>query len=377
MALNLRSFAQLVEDQAAAIQARSIALIDFTTGSITRSFIESVAAVSLWIESLLVYLLSLTRAATSQGTDLDSWMNDYGVLRLSASLASGAVTFSRFSTVVSGLVPIGATVRTLDGTQIFTVSLDATNVNYSSSQNGYLLPVGIAQVTVPVIANIPGPGANAAAGTIGLITSSTPGVDTVTNGAPLTGGATAETDPELKSRFVTYIASLSKATEIAIGFAITSLKLGAQYTIIENQDPSGNLVYGFFLVTVDDGTGAPSADFVTDAAAAIETTRAIGVRYGVLPPIIVNVSISFGVSVAAGYDPNTVAGAAGDAVAAYVNSLLLGMGLPYSRVAQVAYDASPGVIAVDNLLVNNGTFDIFANKRKVIKLLTIAVAVLP
>ena len=201
MALNVQSFATLVENQAAAIQANATALLDFTVGSIMRAFIEAVAAVALWLESLIVYTLSLTRAATSQGTDLDSWMNDYGLDRPSASVAAGAVTFSRFSTAVAGLVPVGATVMTLDGTQSFTVSLNATNPNYSSSLNGYILPIGISSVTVLVVANIPGPNANVAPGTIGLISSSTPGIDTVTNAAALTGGAAAETDPALRARY--------------------------------------------------------------------------------------------------------------------------------------------------------------------------------
>lgn len=373
--LTLKSFASLVSDQAAAIQARATALVDLTIGSVLRSFIEAVAAEALALESSIVYTMSLTRAATSQGTDLDSWWNDYGLTRLGASFSAGTVTFSRFSTVAAGLVPIGTTVRTLDGTQTFTVRLDATNTAYSSSQNGYILAIGISQVTVPVIANIPGPGANAAAGTIGLISSSTPGIDTVNNVAALTGGATAETDAAGRLRFIAYLASLSKGTEAAITFAITSLQLGAACSIIENEDPAGNLVYGFFIVTVDDGTGAPSASLITNAAAAVEITRAVGcARYGVLAPIIVNVSISLAIAVAQGYDNNATAGTVGNAIAAYVDSLALGAPLPYTRISQLAYDASAGVTKAESVLLNNGTVDIIVTKRNVIKLLTIAVS---
>lgn len=377
MALNLKSFSTLVSDQAAAIQARATALLDFTIGSILRSFIEATAAVGLWLESLIIYTLSLTRAATSQKTDLDSWVTDYGLTRLSAAYSAGTVTFARFTTAVAGLVPIGATVRTLDGTQTFTVSLDATNVSYSSSQNGYILAIGIGSVTVPVVANIPGAGANVAAATIGLITSSTPGVDTVTNVAALSGGASAESDQGLRARFVAYIASLSKATVAAIIFAVNSLKLGVACTVIENQDPSGNTVYGLILVTVDDGTGTPPASLLLNAAAAVELVRAASVRYGVFPPVIIRAAISFSVQVGKGYDSNVVAGACGDAVTAYVNALPLGGMLPYSKIAKVAYDASPGAIDILRVLVNNGTADIAATPRNVIKVSTISVSVSP
>lgn len=375
MALNLKTFANLVSDQAAAVQANSARLIDFTIGSIMRAWIESTSAVALWLQGRIAYVLIRTRAADCQGDDLDSWMNDYGITRLSLSFSAGAVTFSRFSTAVGGLVPVGAVVRTLDSTQSFTVVLDSTNESYSSASNGYIVPIGVAGVAVPVKANIPGPNANVAAGTIGLIASSVPGLDTVTNVAALTGGALSESDPAFRARFVTYIASLSTGIEIAIGFAITSLQLGVEYTIIENEDTNGTPVFGFFIVTIDDGTGTPPNSLISNAAAAVGKTRAVGVRYGVLAPVIINVSVSFSVFIAKGYDHNATAGTAGDAVIAYINALPLGSSLPYSRLSQVIYDSSPGILNVENLLLNDGIADVGATKRNVIKALTVAASV--
>lgn len=337
-----------------------------------RAWIEATAAVALWLQGLIAYVLTLTRAQTSSGTDLDSWMAQFGVIRLSSSLAAGAVTFARFSSSSAGLVPIipQTVVRTIDGSQSFTVSLDPTNQAYSSAQNGYVLPIGVASVTVPVVANIPGPGANVAAGSIGLIASSTPGIDTVTNAAALTGGATAEMDPALLARFPLYIASLSKGTKAAINYAISSLQLGAADTIIET-------VGGPFFVTVDDGTGTPSQSLINAAAAAVENTRAVGVTYGVLPPVIINVSVVFSVFVSLGYDANAVAGAAGNAVTAYINSLPLGTSLPRTRLAQVIYDSSPGIMNVENLLLNNGAAEVVATPNNVIKALTVSASVSP
>lgn len=375
MPLNLKTFALLVEDQAAAIQARATALIDFTIGSILRSFIEATASVIVWLEGLAVYVLSLTRATTSQGADLDTWLNQFGVIRLSSSFAVGGVTFSRFTADVAGLVPVGGIVRTIDGAQSFTVIRDVHNPAYNSALNGYVLPVGNTSLAVLVTANTPGPAANIAAGTIGLIVSVMPGIDTVANVAAFSGGALAESDPAARARFVTFLASLSKATKLAIGYAIDSLQLGAQHTIVENEDYVGGTVYGFFYVVVDDGTGAPPQSLIDAAAAAVEETRAVGVRYGVFPPIIIYAVVSFGIKVALGYDGNVLAGLAGDAVTVYINTLPLGQPLPYSRVAQVAYDASPGIVNVSNLILNSSTNDLPATKKNVIKSSSVAVAV--
>ena len=365
MAINIQTFAQLVSNQAAAIQARSTALIDFTIGSIMRAWIEATASVALGLEGMAVYVLSLTRAATSQGTDLDSWVNDYGMTRLSLSSAAGTVTFARFSASVAGLVAIGAVVRTVDGSQSFTVTLDPTNQAYSLAQNGYILPIGVFSITVPVKANIPGTNANVAAGSIGLIASAAPGIDTVTNAAALTGGANAESDQALQGRIPKYFASLSKGTKAAIDYAIQSLQLGVEDTIIEN-------VGGQFIVSVDDGTGTPPQSLINAAATAVEGTRAVGVTYGVVSPIIINVAVSFAVNVAQGYDQNATVGVVGNAVTAYINSLPIGNSLPYSKLSQVAYEASPGILNVENLLLNGATADVVATKRNVIKALTVS-----
>ncbi|MGH6821949.1 MAG: baseplate J/gp47 family protein [Methylocella sp.] len=377
MPLNLKPFAALVEDQAAAIQARATALIDFTIGSILRAVIEAVAAIALWLEGEIVYALSLTRAATSEGPDLESWMGDYGVTKLASSFAAGGVTFSRFSADVAGLVPVGTVVRTIDGSQSFTVIRDVHNAAYDSNLDGYVMPIGNTSIAVLVKANVPGPSANVASGTVGLISSATPGIDTVTNVAAMSGGSVSETDPALRARFVTYIASLSDGTAIAIGFAVDSLQLGMQHTITRDEDYAGNTIYGFFYVVVDDGTGAPPQSLIDAAAAAIEETRAVGVRYGVFPPVILYAVVSFGIKVVKGYDDNIIVGVAGNAVSAYINTIPIGVSLPYSRIAQVAYDASPGISNVENLLLDGTTMDRQATNKNVIKTTSVSVSVIP
>ncbi|MFX8028091.1 baseplate J/gp47 family protein, partial [Acinetobacter baumannii] len=106
-------------------------LVDLTVGSVLRAIVEANAAVVVWLEGLLLQVLAITRAATSSGADLDSWVADFGVTRLPAVAATGIVTFSRFTTTQQVLVPVGATVQTADGTQQFTVTIDTTNPAYN------------------------------------------------------------------------------------------------------------------------------------------------------------------------------------------------------------------------------------------------------
>ncbi|MFG1388798.1 baseplate J/gp47 family protein [Xanthobacter versatilis] len=370
--LNVKNFARLVQDQAAAIQTKTSILVDFSVGSILRAISEANAAIGLWLQGLILQVLKLTRAATSDNEDLDTWMNDFGLTRLEATSASGAVTFGRFTATTSAVVPIGAEVETADGTQAFQVVLDTSNSAYSASLSGYLLPIGVSTVTVPVLAVSPASAGNVVTGAVSVMTTAISGVDYVNNAAPFAGGSDAESDPDFRAAFVAYIQALSRGTVPAIKFAITRLKLGVQATVIENALPDGTADYGFLTITVDDGTGAPPSSLLANAQAVVEGYRAGGIRGGVFSPVVLNASISVSIETADGYDHNTLVGLVSSAVTTFVNTLPLGATLPYTKLAQIVYEASPGVTNVACSL-NGGTADIVATPRNVVKLSSLTV----
>src|SRR3974390_2579604 len=126
MQLSLRTFNTLVQSMAAAVEASATQLLDLTVGATPRPVLEPTASVGLWMQWLILQVLRTTRAATSNGADLDSWMADLTLTRLPAVAATGTVTFSRFTPSMSALIPAGALIRTSDGTQIFAVSMDAS-----------------------------------------------------------------------------------------------------------------------------------------------------------------------------------------------------------------------------------------------------------
>ena len=80
------------------------------------------------------------------------------------------------------------------------------------------------------------------------------------------------------------------------------------------------------------------------------------------------------ISTAAGYDHTATAALVSTALTNYVNSLPLGSSLAWTRLSQVAYEASPGVINVSAVLLNGATGDLSANNKQVIKTGTVAVA---
>ncbi|MBI1214135.1 MAG: baseplate protein [Alphaproteobacteria bacterium] len=365
--LPTKTFTQLLQGQVAAIQASAAGLIDFSVGSVLRGIIEAVAQVVLWLQGLILQLLSSTRAATAAGADLDTWMADFGVARLAAAAAAGTVTFTRFTTTQQGLVPAGSKVETADGTQVYSVAIDTTNVNWNAALNGYVLGIGVASIDLPVTADTAGAAGNAAPGAVTVIFSAISGIDTVTNALAFSGGQDQETDAAFRVRFVAYIASLSKATVGAIKYALTSLQSGVSCTVTENFTYAGVAQNGHFSVIVDDGTGAPSSGFLATAYAAVDDVRPVSSSFEVNGPTLVTAAIGMTLSVAAGYDKTATGVLVNAAIVAYVNSLGLGVTLPYTRLAQIAYDASPGVANVTAVTLQAGTADLTATAAEVIK----------
>ncbi len=373
MQLSLRTFNTLVESMAAAVQAAATQLLDLTVGSTLRAVLEANASVCLWMQWLILQVLRTTRAATSTGADLDSWMADLSLTRLPAVSATGIVTFSRFTSTLVALIPVGTLVRTADGTQTFLVVADTTDPAWVGASNGYVVAGGLASLDLPVMALVPGIAGNVQAGAISLLASAVPGIDSVYNASAFLNGLDAETDDAFRGRFRNFIASRSRATPAAVAYAVTSIQQGLDYTIQENTDPTGQPRLGQFVVTVDDGSGSPSTALLSTVQTAIEAVRPVGSLFSVRPPSVVTADVSMLITVAPDTTKAPIQAMVGNAVRNYINDLPIGSGLALTRLAQIGYSASPSVINVTALLINGASDDLAAMATSVIKTGTVAV----
>lgn len=385
MALSLFNFSAMVNLAAAQTQAASTRLLNLSVGSVTRSILEGASSVALWLQYQIVQLWLGTRLATSTGTDVDTFVNDFSLTRLPAVPSTGQVTLSRFTASISAFIlpyfnadgstnASGVTLLTADLTQSFGVETDTTNPAWSAAMGGYLLPSGTLSVTVPAQALTPGLASNVQAGAISLITIPVPGVDTVTNVAVFSNGQDAESDSALKLRFTSYIATRARATLAAVREAILSTQSGLSYGILENTLPTGIPQPGYFTVTIDDGSGAPSSTLISSVYAAIDAVRPIGSRFTVQPPTIIVATVSMSITAAPNFSKQTLQGAVSSAIQAYINGLGIGQTLYYSRLASVAYGV-PGVLTVTNLLLNNTTQDLGGGPTQVVKATSASVVI--
>ena len=358
MKLTLQNFSTLVEGMAAAVQGAAASLLDLTVGSVLRAILEANASVALWLQWLIVQVLATTRLATSTGADCDSFGADFGFTRLPAVAASGQVTFSRFTPSVAALVPVGTQVSAVGNGQGFVVAADAGNAAYSAANNGYQLAAGIASVTATVAALVPGSAGNVQPGAISVVNSAIAGVDVVSNALALTGGMDAESDAAFRARFGNYLASLSRATAQAIGSAIAAIQQGLSFVITENINQAGATQMGHFVVTMDDGTGNPPASLLATVQQAVNAVRPVGSSFAVQGPVVVPANVALTLMTANSAVHAAAIARVAAAIENYIAALPVGATLSYTRLAQLAYDASGAVTNISTLLLNGGAADL-------------------
>lgn len=358
--LNTQSFGSIVSNFATAVQGAASSLVDFALGSVLLALGEAMGGVALWLQGLILQVAALARAATSNGSDLDSWFAQFGFAREAAVAAETQETFSRYTPTNQALIPVGANVTVADGSVVFTVIADANNAAYSATQGGYILPAGQASVNVTMQCTVAGTIGNVAAGALNTLGTAISGVDYVSNGANVQNGVAAETDTAARARFVLWVAGLGGATLIAVQAAIAGVQQNMSGIIVENQQYNGQQQYGYFTVVANDGSGNLTSTENNNVSNAIENVRPLTVTFGLHGPVQQSVTVSMTITTASGYVHSTVTAQVQAALIAYINAIATtasGALLPYTSLAAQAYEIA-GVTNVTNVLLNGGAADL-------------------
>lgn len=380
MPLVTKDYNELVSEQAAAIQAQA-GNVQFPKGSVTLATIQSNAGIGIWLEGIILQLLAITRASSCNGTDLDTWMADYGFTRNPAIAASGLVTFSRATTTQQALILVGTTVQTEGATQIYNVYADPANPNYNIALNGYVINSGTASISVPVVDTVAGASGNVSAGEINQITSVIPYVDSVTNGADFTSGQDQESDPAFRARFILYINSRSLGTILAVENAIQAGNTGILYNVIQNQNFNGDVQLGFFTVVIDSNGGGASQELIDKVTAQVDAVRGLTIQFGVYAAIDLPVNIVINVDKNDLYSDTEIEADINAALSNFFSptdgtqNFSIGDDLIYNKLFQIVYNSSPGIETITALTANSGTSNITATFKQRLVLGTVDITI--
>ena len=356
---------------------------NFSSGSVVGAITNAFAAQLLFLQNQAQFVLSVTRASTSTGPDLTSFVSDYFLnpSRNPALSAQGPLAFTKLQVVAT---PTSLLVGTIVQTRVlpplipvqYQVVADVTNALYNSATGAYVMAANGSTITVTAQAITPGVVAgNVLAGTLAQIV--TPGVpfDSVSNTADILNGVDAESDVALRARFQKYISGLAKANASSIGAAVLGVQSGLTYTLNDGFDSTGAVRSAYFTVVVDDGSGAIPAITVTNISNAITAVRAAGISYATIAPTNVSVTVTVsGTVIQSGFNAASVRSAIATAVQAYVNTNGVGganagnlyvpsLKITYVGIAGVVASfigigASQGLGSYSSITVSGGTVDI-------------------
>lgn len=292
MSVPIKNFPMILADLKASMIVQGSRFTDLLVGSRMYAILSAMAGALAEGWLTLSDVQDVYYVTTATGIDLDRRVEDVGLRRNPGTKATGAVVAFTNSTVS---IPAGTILQTGDGNTLVEVVQTRT----------IAAPYG----TLPVIVTEVGSKGNLAAGitlkdylnqynTVTFKVGSQ-GVDN--NLQPvgrLTTGTDRESDMALRSRFVDYLKSLSRATLRSVRSALLQIP-GLSSLVIENAKP----VPGYVTISVSDGSGTVSSTIAEAVATVMDEYAAAGIGY-VLQSIARR---EFPVSVTAFTSDNTVA----------------------------------------------------------------------
>ncbi|GAC87911.1 hypothetical protein Gbth_015_035 [Gluconobacter thailandicus F149-1 = NBRC 100600] len=377
MSLSLRSFATTVSTAVVTAQSSCTQLLDVSVGSPVRALMESVGGIGLWLQYLVLQTLLRTRLATCTAEDCDSFVQDFGMSRLPGTFSTGMVTMSSFSpSQQSAVVVPGTIVRTVSGLS-FSVVKDSTLAVWSETAGGYVRAAGVQNISVPVRCQTAGAIGNVPIGAICLMGTAISGIDTVTNPAAFLNGSDQETDAELRARFPLWLAAKASASRAAVGNAVLGVQTGLSYSLRDGLAVDDTARSGYFTVVLNDGSGVPSDQLLTQVYDTVDEVRALGVAFGVRAPSLLVLNVSMTVVVPASVGTQQAITAIQDAITQDIAGRTVGSGYAYSRLSYLAYvGAGVTVTSVLDVRLNGSQLDIPANGDQALTVGSIQISVI-
>lgn len=177
--------------------------LDTTIGTPTRKIIDVVGetiAEAYVDKYLLEYQYDIDAKSDA---DLDEFVRLFGFTRFPAKRASGMVTFERTTASPADiLIPVGSQITSTGGSSVVVQTVTPA-----------LLVTGETSIDIPVQALVGGTTGNVPANSLRFRVSPLAGISSFTNTVALTGGADAESDDQLRSRFIRTIFRNMAGTE--------------------------------------------------------------------------------------------------------------------------------------------------------------------
>jgi phage-related baseplate assembly protein len=363
------TFQQFLELLVTVYEANADVPADTGEGSTMGAIFNAQATLAGALQNQVLYAVDVARLATSEGPDVDTFVNAFGITRDPAVNAEGTLQFSTPSPATAPVyVPFGVTLTRADGIQFVVIS-DSTLPGWTTQ--GYVIATGATSVLGTVQCVVGGTIGNMLPGTVltPIGSSGVPlpaGVNSASNPAAFTSGTEAETDDALKARFTLTVSSGRYGVHDAYVAAIESISetytfTVADHTALSGADSPGDVT---IFVSAPGANAALPGPIIAQITAACEAIRAGGDEFTVNAPTYQGVDCVGVITVDPAYDPTATTNAAIAAYRAYIGSIGLDpKGAPTKAIfykAAAAIVNTPGVTDLTGFTFGGAEADITA-----------------
>lgn len=205
MTLQVRTIEEIKEELKRHQMARHPYLRDYSPYSVLSTLNETFAIQAQYIEQRAKEAIEANSVLTATGLDLDRLVADRGIVRQKGTHATGEVMFRSAGVALSDIVIPAGTVMSATGP-------DGSKIFFETLEDG-IMAAGDTSVTVQAHAVNPGSQGNVPELSINVMTSYVPGVASVDNPSPFTGGTDEESDEDLRLRYIYATEILGRATK--------------------------------------------------------------------------------------------------------------------------------------------------------------------
>lgn len=308
------------------------------------------------IELALAYIeldrvLQLGFAETTYGTYLDYRAHEYGVTRKAATAATGQVTITGSQ---GTLVPSGSLFATGAGNQ-FKTSHEVTIGETGS-------------VDADIVAVNAGASGNIPSNIITEIPVAIPGVVSVTNPAPTTGGTDQEADAELLERLLDKVRNPATSGNSAhyLQWAKEIPGIG-DAKVFPLWDGPGTVK----VVVIDSNKQPANTELIENVSTHIEEVRPIGAAVTCEAAAGLDVDVTASVTLEAGAMLSGVQGAFEEALGEYLKEIAFDQSyVSFAQIGVLLFD-TPGVADYAGLIVNSGSGNVVIGDTQVAVLGTV------
>ena len=281
---------------------------------------------------------------SAAGEDLDRVTTEFGVARKTAEYATGTVTLAGTS---GTLVSAGALVSS--GGAKFMTREDVT-IGSGGTAN-----VGVVCTTAGIVGNV-------GATSITKMPVTIPGVTSVTNAVPTSGGYDEEVDNDLRERTYSKIRTPGTSGNINDyrNWALSVEGVGGAKII-----PLWNGAGTVKVVVTDINGEAANSTLISNTAAYIETVRPVGASVAVVSATTVEIAVTANIAISGDYNSADVNADIVGAITKYLQSFRLsGAEVSYAKIGAIILGVD-GVEDYTGLEVNGGTTNISIAADKV------------